>query len=307
MPESTRLRIALIGLGDIARKAYLPLMAAYPDVDPVLCTRQTEVLSRLADRYRIAETYASLDELLARPPAAAMVHAATDSHVAITLRLLEAGIPVFVDKPLSYSLEGADRIVAAARDKDVPLFVGFNRRYAPLIRALRDAGTPLHIHWQKNRTALPGDPRTFVFDDFIHVVDGLRFLAPGPVENLRVHAHYAANQLANLQVHWTQGDILLTGGMNRIAGRTEERIEYFTDGHTWRLDNLHAGSHYHAGEITRLGFDHWEPTLTKRGFSDMLDAWIATVRSGCADAAMLEDVRLTHALCEDIVERLRTT
>ena len=42
------MRIAMIGLGDIAQKAYLPLLASDERVTPLLCTRNPAVLEKLA-------------------------------------------------------------------------------------------------------------------------------------------------------------------------------------------------------------------------------------------------------------------
>ncbi len=305
MEITPRLRIALVGLGDIARKAYLPLLAGFPGVDPVLCTRDPAALQELAARYRVGESFTEVEALIRSRPAAALVHAATEAHAPLVTRLLEADIPTFVDKPLSYSLEESDRLIDLARERRVPLFLGFNRRYAPLVAGLKEDGPAREIHWQKNRVNLPGDPRTFVFDDFIHVVDSLRFLAPdGPVEDLQVHHHSTGGQLAGVQIRWRQGDCLLTGGMNREAGTTEEIIEYFAPGVTTRLHDLHAGIRYRVGAAENLTFGNWTPTLEKRGFTGMLEEWIRIVRSGTFDPASLEEVRLTHALCEAVVGRV---
>ncbi len=50
------LRIAIIGLGDIAQKAYLPLLTAWEGVEPMFCTRKPEVLARL----RATEVFADV-------------------------------------------------------------------------------------------------------------------------------------------------------------------------------------------------------------------------------------------------------
>lgn len=300
-----KLRIGMIGLGDIARKAYLPLMCSFPGVEPVLCTRDPATLRELAERYRVRETYRSVEELIASRPAAAMVHSATESHLAVASKLLSAGIPVFVDKPLSYSLSDSEKLLGLAMEKHLPLFVGFNRRYAPLVAGLKEQPEALQINWQKNRINLPGEIRNFIFDDFIHVIDGLRFLAPeGPVEDLSVHHLMDGNLLSSLQIRWRQGDCLLTGGMNRISGTTEETIEYFTPGNTWRIDDLHAGVHHQVSKPRPMTFGHWESTLHKRGFVGMLDDWVATIRHGNFDRARYDDAHATHALCEMIVERI---
>lgn len=305
MQDTPRLRVALIGLGDIAQKAYLPLVTRNAHVRPVLCTRDRATLLRLKDSYRVEEAYTDLDELLREPPAAAMVHSSTDSHAQLVAALLEAGIPTFVDKPLTYSLEESERLIDLALRKQVPLFLGFNRRYAPLVAGLKEAPAPLQVSWQKNRVDLPEEARSFVLDDFIHVVDGLRFLAPaGEVEDLSVHHHTVDGRLGSIQVRWRQGGCLLTGGMNRVAGKTEERIEYFTEGNTWRIKELHEGVRYRDGRPEPLGFGNWTPTLEKRGFQAMLDEWFRVVRERDFDPEWLDDVRRTHALCEEVLKRV---
>lgn len=310
MTATNKLSIALIGLGGIAQKAYLPLLSAHPRVNPVLCTRDKTTLSRLTQKYRIREAYPDLEDLIRSRPTAAMVHSATESHAPIVRRLLEADIPVFVDKPLTYSLSETEALLDLAERRQQVLYLGFNRRFAPLIRKLKAAENPAQISWQKNRVDQPADPRVFIFDDFIHVLDSLRFLAAGPIEDLQVFSRVRNGQLENIHVRWTQNDTLLIGGMNRISGRAEERVEYYTPGHKWEIEDLHTGTHYaevsdpdrSVGTETRpLGFGNWEPTLYKRGFVDMIEDWLSVVQAGQFDSAELEEVRATHRLCETVL------
>ena len=60
-----QLRVGLIGLGDIAAKAYLPVLAAHPGVEPVLITRDPERLAALQSTWRIAEGFATVADALA--------------------------------------------------------------------------------------------------------------------------------------------------------------------------------------------------------------------------------------------------
>lgn len=300
----TKLRMAHIGLGDIARKAYLPLTTSHPGITPMLCTRNERVLETLADQYRIKDAFTNLEVLIAARPDGAMIHAATDGHFSVAKQLLEAGIPVFVDKPVSDSLAETEALFTIARERDVALFVGFNRRYAPLISELRKGPAPHHISWQKHRVNLPGEPRTFIFDDFIHVIDSLLFLAAGAPENLLVHHHQTAGQLASIHVSWTTNGTLLTGSMNRISGRTEERVEFFAPGLKVQIEELHSGVEYMNGQPRELGFGNWEPTLYKRGFVSMIDEWLEVVRAkSFSGSAASQDLR-THRFCEEILSRV---
>lgn len=304
MTNKPKKRIAIIGLGSIAQKAYLPIVSCHPKIEPIFCTRNEAVLNALANKYRVTECYADVDTLIKKKNDAAMVHTATESHFSIIKSLLTAGIPVFVDKPICYSLNETEELIHLASHNQIPLFVGFNRRYAPLIANLKQHGTPLQIHWQKNRVNLPGDPRVFIFDDFIHVLDSLRFLAKGMIENLKVVPQLHKGLLQSIHVKWQQGETLLCGTMNRMSGITEEKVEYFTQGHKWVINELDSGYHFHNETKTPLSFDNWTPTLHKRGFEHLIDDWLKVLEETTFNYRRLEDILETHHLCETILSKI---
>lgn len=304
MSNKPKIRIALIGLGRIAQKAYLPILANHPKVDLILCTRNTYTLNNLSNQFRINKTCSSIDELILTKPDAAMVHSSTESHALIISKLLKAKIPVFVDKPLSYSLEESERILDIAAKNRLPLYLGFNRRFAPLIKSLSEVPNPIQISWQKNRVNLAGNPRIFIFDDFIHVIDSLRFLGKGAIQNINVVSRVKDEKLENIQVQWQQGETLLLGGMNRISGITEERVDFFSEGNKWVINNLNSGTHFTKEEENTLKFDDWESTLYKRGFVNMIEDWINVLQERSYNPESIEDIWETHQLCETILNKV---
>ena len=305
--QPSKIRIALIGLGDIAEKAYLPIVVNHPKVSPILCTRNKETLDKLAYKYRINEIYSSIDELIKSEPEAAMVHSATKSHYNIVSKLIDAGIPVFVDKPLCYTLHETEKLLSNASEKKVSIYLGFNRRFAPLIHSLKEQQNPIQIIWQKNRVNLPGDPRMFVFDDFIHIVDSLRFLAEGSIENLQVFPRMRNNQLGALQVQWEQNGTLLTGIMNRVSGITEERVEYYSAGNKWKIEELTSGIHYQGEKQNIVEFGNWDHTLYKRGFVNLFEDWLSVLQQNTFETDRIQDIWGTHNLCEKIVTKIINT
>jgi predicted dehydrogenase len=52
--------------------------------------------------------------------------------------LLEAGIPVFLEKPMATTLQGADRILEAAARNGTRLYVGHNMRHMPFVVAMKE-------------------------------------------------------------------------------------------------------------------------------------------------------------------------
>ena len=304
MSNKSKIKIAIIGLGSIAKKAYLPILANHPKIEPILCTRNTQTLNTLSNQFRINNTYSNLDELILSKPDAAMVHSSTESHVFIISKLLKAKIPVFVDKPLSYFLEESEKILDIASKNKLLLYLGFNRRFAPQIKTLSAVPNPIQISWQKNRVNLPGDPRLFILDDFIHVIDSLRFLGKGSIENLNVVSRVKNNKLENIQVQWQQGETLLLGGMNRISGISEERIDFYSYGNKWVINNLNSGTHFTNEEESTLKFNNWESTLHKRGFVNMIEDWIKVLEERTFNPDSIEDIWKTHQLCDQILNKV---
>lgn len=299
------MRIGLIGLGDIAQKAYLPVISSMFDVTPVLCTRNSKVLTRLCQTYNLKEAYSNVAQLIASGIDAAMVHTSTEHHIEIVECLLQAGIATFVDKPISYHLPDTERVIELSAAKNLPLFVGFNRRYAPLISGINETH-PVQIVMQKNRSNLPAVHQTFIYDDFIHVLDTLLFLSDGNVNNLHVFSYQKEQLLAAIDVNWQSGQTLMKGSMNRLCGIEEEELQYFGQFQKWDISRLSQGWHYTDKQKTELTFSDWESTLYKRGFVSMLQAFVERVKENNSNPSELNNILKTHQLCEDVLSIAKT-
>ena len=90
------MKAGVIGLGDIARKAYLPVVTTL-NLELVLCSRNEEAVKNLARQYRIDEYCYDYRELLKFRVDMVFVHSATKSHYNIVKYFLEAGVHVYVD------------------------------------------------------------------------------------------------------------------------------------------------------------------------------------------------------------------
>ena len=270
------MRIAMIGLGDIAQKAYLPLLASDERVTPLLCTRNPSVLEKLARQYRVAECFTDVAAILASRPDAVMIHAATAVHRELAEQCLRAGIPTFVDKPLCDNLAEAEA------------------RAQPLTE----------LNWQKHRFALPGKARDFMFDDFIHVLDSLCFY--GGVPGGDFHAVLRPDTkdhslLAGVSVSWQSGDRAISGSMNRSAGITEERIDAYGDNLSLHLENCTRGSIARDKQAQMLSPSDWLPVLAQRGFAAMLAHWYQQIEIGKADSELIASYLHGHRLAEQLV------
>ena len=95
--------------------------------------------------------FSGLDSL-AQQCDAVFVHSSTASHFQVIGELLRYGVHVYVDKPLAETVEQGEQLLALAEKQGKALMVGFNRRFAPLYRQLKqDMNQPALIRMDKHR------------------------------------------------------------------------------------------------------------------------------------------------------------
>jgi virulence factor len=296
-------KVGCIGLGDIAQKAYLPVLGLQPGTDLHLHTRTPATLHHVADSYHLApeQRHTDLDALLAQDLDAAFVHAPTFAHPEIVARLLEAGVPTYVDKPLAHRLADSERLVRLAEERNVSLAVGFNRRYAPGYVQCADHPRDL-ILMQKNRVGLPEEPRSMILDDFIHVVDTLRFLVPGTVDDVTVRGRMEGGLLHHVVLQLSGEGFTALGVMNRMSGSAEEILEVSGQDSKRQVLNL-AEIIDHKGQPSVRRRGDWVPVARQRGIEQAALAFLDAVRAGKVLSA--RDALATHELCERVVTAVR--
>ncbi|WP_351234683.1 Gfo/Idh/MocA family oxidoreductase [Streptomyces sp. NPDC002133] len=295
------MKVGCIGLGDIAQKAYLPVLTTRADVELHLHTRTPATLDRIAAAHHIpgARCHTTLDSLLAQDLDAAFVHAPTPVHPELVARLLEAGVPTYVDKPLAYELADSQRLVELSERTGTSLAVGFNRRFAPGYAQCLEHPREI-VLMRKNRIGLPEDPRTLVLDDFIHVVDTLRFLLPGPVEHTDVRARIRDGLMHHVVLQLSGDGFTAIGMMNRLNGSTEEILEVAGQDTKREVVNL-ADVIDHKGQPTVRRRGDWVPVARQRGIEQCVSAFLDAVRADKFLSA--QDALLTHELCERVVRQ----
>ena len=153
-----------------------PIEAAVASVVRMTGTRAASAEEVLAD--------AAIEGVLIATP--------TDLHADLIERAAESGKVIFCEKPIDLDLSRAQRAVAAAARCGVPLMVGFNRRFDPSFRRLRDeiaagrVGTVELVQITSRDPAPP--PMAYIErsgglfrDMMIHDLDMARFLVGEPI------------------------------------------------------------------------------------------------------------------------------
>ncbi|EUJ19552.1 Gfo/Idh/MocA family protein [Listeria aquatica] len=298
------MKVAIVGLGGIAQKAYLPVFAEMEEIEVHLYTRNPEKLEHLKNKYRFKEAHTSIASVIEAGVEAAFVHSSTQTHAEIVRPFIEAGIAVYVDKPISDQIEETRELTALAERLGVPLMTGFNRRFAPFYQELKQLDHANMIVMQKNRADSTGEARTFIYDDFIHVVDTVRFLLGGKVEAFQAYPVFRSGLLESLTVQCSGNGKVATAIMNRNSGVSEEKVEVLTSDGKYTVSNLQE-LEIGTGITKRFErFPDWEKTLYKRGFIPIVEAFLGAVKNHQKLPIAEQDALLTHELCEEILNAL---
>ncbi|WP_150275806.1 Gfo/Idh/MocA family protein [Paenibacillus tepidiphilus] len=311
MSHSGVIRVGLIGLGDIARKVYLPLLSRHDQVEVAgVLSQSPATVQRAITSYRFPKGTTDLHELLSWGLDAVFVHSPTDTHYEIVTRCLEAGVSVYVDKPLSYHLEESRRMAELAEDKGLLLGVGFNRRYAPMYAAakawLEKSGGISHCLAVKHRTKLQNcSSRETVYDDLIHMLDLLLWLGGSDYELLQasLKADDEGRMLRSSGMLGWNGGVSAMFSMVRDAGGDLEKLELHGNGRSVEVTDMERAVLYEKGALPRTqGFGSWDTILERRGFSGAVNHFLNNINTpeqcGISASAVLPSHELAAKLAD---------
>lgn len=299
-------KIGVIGLGNIAQKAYLPVMATMQDqYEWHLTTRNEAKGEMLEHKYGFNHFHQTLDQLIAEKPLAVFVHTPTQTHFDIIKQLLTAGINVYVDKPISENLTEVESLYQLAKQNGLLLTCGFNRRFAPFNQELKQIADKRTIVSEKIRENALQPTAFAIFDLMIHSVDTAVYLMDEDVKNVN---NFLVTSDGNLE----QGYITLTGEKSQaqiitnMVGGSNLELSTVQGSQTRQVvTNLGLLQTYQTGAITQTSRPDWETTLVTRGFDPIIKAFLNAVSNGSENPVSPESSILSHKLCFDLVNTLQ--
>jgi predicted dehydrogenase len=223
------LRVAVVGVGALGRH-HARILAALPGARLVAVVDTNR--PRADEIAHAAGTRALYDARdLAGEVDAVTVAVPTKTHAEIALPLLEAGVPVLVEKPLAHTLADADAMIAASARTGAVLAVGHTERFNPAVAAARPLVTsPRFIEVHRLGTfpdrSLDID---VVFDLMIHDLDVVLSLVGEDVEAIEavgVPVLTPRVDIANARLRFAGGCIAnLTA--SRISRDRTRKIRFF--------------------------------------------------------------------------------
>jgi virulence factor len=296
-------RVAVIGVGSIAKLVHLPLLMGSECEVVGVMSRTGVTAERVARQFNVPRVYRSLDEVEAD---CVFVLTPKDTHAAIATSILKRRIPVFLEKPIATSLKDAEAVLDIAEQSNTLLMIGFNRRYAPVYEALKREWAdhaPEVIVAEKNR---PGTEYRATLENAIHMVDLMRWICGEAAEVVAsaqfADPHYETSCVAHIRFERTLGVLVA----NRSCGQWMERLETYGGGRSVIAEaperfTIVDGKQVHDSFLTPLAMG-WASTQERLGFRQEVEDFLRVVKQGGEVRTPARDALETHRLVSRILE-----
>src|SRR6266496_38374 len=132
----TKIKVGLVGLGEIAQIVHLPILQEYSDKFEIaaLCDISQELLAALGERYNVVSQsrYTDYHDIAAQGDLDALLVLNSDEyHTDSALAALQHRKHVLIEKPMCLTRQEAEAIIKARDEAGVQVMVGYMRRFAP--------------------------------------------------------------------------------------------------------------------------------------------------------------------------------
>lgn len=313
------LRLGIIGAGNLASSRIYPCLHALPVELVAVCDLDRARAERNARKFGGQQVYTDHRRMLAEAELdAVVICVGPEAHHTLAIEAMEAGLPVYTEKPPAITAAAAREVLEASRSLHKICMTAFKKRFAPVYQKARTAiiegnfGTPTLL--SVNRASgpysnQPDNPRSqFLLDFCIHTIDLARYLCGEVAEvyarkssesTYAVHLSFrnGAFGLLALSAHgnWSVSmeKVELTGAPGQFLS-IENSIQFLRFSHKTPVD-------WHIPNFSTAGGD----SLVETGFLPELAAFVAAVQDGHEPESSISSAYRTMCLYEAISRSAR--
>lgn len=314
-----QLNVGFIGAGSFAQSYLIPHVKNYGASLDTVVTSKGITSKNVAQKFGFNFCSSQIQDVLEKG-AVNTVFIATphSSHADLVIKALAAGKNVFVEKPLAITAEQLDAVITAKESYNLPLMVGFNRRFAPICLGVKkefeDIGEPLVINIRVNAGFIPKDHWTQIpeigggriIGEMCHFIDLMQYFTDE--EPVKVYADCIMSANKNLKpddnvsiiVKFSGGSIgNLTYVANGDKSLPKERIEVFGAGKAAVINDFHDGTLHYGNKSKKL-------KSSGKGHSQEITTFLQALAEGNDSPISFRSICLTTYTTFKIIDCLQT-
>ncbi len=157
----TRLKVGLVGLGEVAQITHLPVLQSLADKYEIaaLCDISPNLLQAVGEKYGVNNLYTDASRLAEQADLDAVFVLNSDEyHTDAVLAAAKNKKHVLVEKPVCLTMAEAEAIIRARDEAGVKMMVGYMRRYAPaFVQAVEEVRKLDRIKYARIRDIIGGN------------------------------------------------------------------------------------------------------------------------------------------------------
>lgn len=304
--STSKVNVSFIGAGSYAQGNLLPYIPKNSQVSKIGVLTNTGTTSkRVAEKFKFNFCATLENDVLDEKTNTVFVATRHDSHGSYVLKALEQNKHVFVEKPLCLKESELETIIDAQQKSQTAVMIGFNRRFSPLTKKIKNAvgSGPMTMIYRINAGAIPKD--TWIQDmevgggrvlgEACHFIDYLTFLngsLPTKVSAQVLADPENLNDTVNIMLRFENGSTgVVCYYANGAKSLAKEYVEIFASGTTAILNDFKELRIYGKGK----------PSKTKllnqnKGQKEMVEGFVnGIISNGSVPIAFTEIVAVTKA------------
>lgn len=247
--------VGIIGAGNFTSAMILPCLKKTPAQLKYIASSGGLSGTTMAKKFNIAQSTTDYQNILKDSEVdLVMVTTRHNAHANMVIEALQANKHVFVEKPLALNQEELDAIVAQHQKGKATVNVGFNRRFAPLAKKMKqllgNSHTPMNIIATMNAGFIPANVWVHdmgvgggrIIGEACHFIDLCSYLCDSHVVSVCMNAMginpEENTDNATILLKYANGtNVVINYFANGSKAYSKERVEVFHQNRTLILDN----------------------------------------------------------------------
>lgn len=305
--------IGFIGAGSFAQKFLLPNVNKNCDLFGV-ATASGNNSKNIVDKFNFKYAFSDYNELIKKSEVNTIFIATRHNlHAECVLKSLQNGKNVFIEKPLCLKESELEEIKNEYEKNNVSVMVGFNRRFSPHIKKVKqifDNSRPKAINYRINVGNIPSDHWTHdpeigggrIIGEVCHFLDLSMYLADSMPKSISANvmdSNFHMNDTLVINVKFKNGSIAnISYFANGSKALAKEYLEIFSDGVTAVIDDFKKLTIYD----NRKKVSH---KINDKGHKEGVKQFLDSIAKGNIAPISFEDIYMTTKMTFDVIKSIK--